>query len=77
MSDDLLTPRDVEIILCFPRGRAVKMARNGDIPHITLPTVGKERAEIRFIRSQVDEWLAAGCPAVEPETCSTTSGPTR
>ncbi len=62
MSKELLTPREVEHLFRFPHGRAVRLARKGAIPHVMLPTVGKERPEFRFIRSQIDDWLASGCP---------------
>ena len=45
----LLTPRDVDRLLRWPHGRALKAARQGTLPAITLPD-----GEVRF---DMDELL--------------------
>lgn len=67
MNADLLTPHEADAFLGVPRGRSAKLARGGKIPHVTLPTVGKERPELRFVRSQLEQWLTNGCPIPEPQ----------
>ena len=39
----LLTPREVDQLLRYPRGRAVKLAKTGKLPAVFLPD-----GEIRF-----------------------------
>jgi hypothetical protein len=43
MSSDLLTPREVDRLLRYPRGRSARLARKGKLQAIFLPD-----GEIRF-----------------------------
>lgn len=52
----LLMPREVDRIFRYPRGRAARLARDGKIPHITLPD-----GELRFDQLQIERLL---CPPV-------------
>lgn len=52
MNNDLLKPREVDIILRYPRGRSQKLAKRGLIPHVLLPD-----GEIRFDRQTLSRWL--------------------
>ena len=53
MITDLLTSRDLDRHLRYPRGRSVRLARRGLIPHIELPD-----GEIRFDPPIIERWLA-------------------
>lgn len=53
----LLVPREVDRLLRYPRGRAARLARNGQLRHVVLPD-----GEIRFRREDIDR-LLAGPPA--------------
>ncbi len=68
MNDTVMTPREVDRLLGFPRGRTLKLAKRGLIPHVVLPTVGKEPRQFRFVRSQIDAWISEGCPPVFSES---------
>jgi len=49
---ELLTGREVDRLLRYPRGRSARLARRGDIPHVELPD-----GEIRFDPSVLRDWL--------------------
>jgi hypothetical protein len=46
--DELITPRELDRILRYPRGRSARLARTGKLDCIRLPD-----GEIRFTLSQV------------------------
>lgn len=48
----LLMPREVDRLLRYPRGRAARLARIGQIPHIVLPD-----GEIRFDETDIEKLL--------------------
>jgi hypothetical protein len=50
--NELLTDNDVDRLLRFPRGRSLRLARKGLIPHVELPD-----RSIRFERVAIDAWL--------------------
>ena len=50
---DLLTPREVDRLLRWPQGRAVRYGQSGELPCIKLPG-----GELRFDRAQLERWLA-------------------
>ncbi|MEI7837853.1 MAG: hypothetical protein WCK05_15740 [Planctomycetota bacterium] len=54
MPNDILTPEEVDCLLRYPRGRAVKLAKAGLLPAIILPD-----GEIRFDRQAISEALEA------------------
>lgn len=45
----LLTPREVDRMLRYPRGRSLRLARAGKLPHVQLPD-----GEIRFSEEQLE-----------------------
>lgn len=49
----LLTPREVDQLLRYPRGRSVKLAKAGNLPAVFLPN-----DEIRFQSGVIDEWIS-------------------
>ena len=49
----LLTPREVDRLLRYPRGRSLRLARAGHLPHIRLPD-----GEIRFDEAEIDRLLS-------------------
>jgi hypothetical protein len=51
----LLMPREVDRILRYPRGRALRLAKAGKLPHILLPD-----GEIRFDRDELERAIRAG-----------------
>ena len=57
MGDELtlLTPRDVDRLLRWPRGRALKAARQGTLPAIVLPD-----GDVRFDRDELLRVLKCG-----------------
>jgi hypothetical protein len=60
----LLTAREVDRMLCYPRGRSVKLAKAGKIPHVLLPD-----GEVRFDADALRDFLrgCAGGPSPVPE----------
>ena len=56
----LLTPADVDRILCYPRGRSKRLAKRGKIPHVRLPD-----GEIRFDADVIDRWLRECVPTCD------------
>jgi glutathione S-transferase len=65
----LLMPREVDALLRYPRGRSLKLAKDGRLPFIRLPDdeVRFDEAEIlRFLeqRAQQDR----GFPRLSPST---------
>jgi len=60
--NELLTLRETDRLLGLPRGRTLKLARRNLIPHVVIPAVGKAPGEIRCLRTDVQRWLASGCP---------------
>ena len=48
----MLTGRDLDERLNYPRGRSERLARQGLIPHIVLPD-----GEIRFDHETIEDWL--------------------
>jgi hypothetical protein len=49
----LLTPEELDSLLRYPRGRAIKLAKTGLLPAIFLPD-----GEVRFDRGTIAEVLA-------------------
>lgn len=45
-------PREVDRLLRYPRGRSLKLAKAGKLPHVKLPD-----GEIRFDASEIDRHL--------------------
>ena len=43
MVDELLKPREVDLLLRYPAGRAARLAKKGLLPHVLLPD-----GELRF-----------------------------
>ena len=54
-ANELLTPREVDALLRYPRGRAVRLARAGLLPAVILPD-----GEIRFDAEKIKRVLAKG-----------------
>ena len=50
--DALLTPREVDQLLRYPRGRATRLARVGKLPAVIPPD-----GEIRFDPEAIEHWL--------------------
>lgn len=48
----LLMPREVDRLLRYPRGRSVKLAKAGRLPHVVLPD-----GEIRFDEDVIQRLL--------------------
>jgi hypothetical protein len=48
----LLMPREVDRLLRYPRGRSLRLARAGKLPHIKLPD-----GEIRFDEAEINSFL--------------------
>ena len=64
----LLMPREVDRMLRYPRGRALRLAKSGQLPAIRLPD-----GEIRFDSAQIDRILQQGItPALieQQEACA-------
>jgi len=51
----LLTPTDVDLMLAYPEGRTLKLARKHLIPHIRLPD-----GEIRLEQSAINRIVEQG-----------------
>ena len=56
VTNDLLTPEEVDRLFRYPRGRAVKLAKAGLLPAIFLPD-----GEVRFDRQAIGQALAGMC----------------
>jgi len=52
MSQNLLTPAEVDAILRYPFGKSKRLARKGRLPHILLPD-----GSIRFARRDIEAFL--------------------
>ena len=50
----LLMPREVDRLLRYPRGRSLRLARSGKLPHVVLPD-----GEVRFIEHEIEGLLTA------------------
>lgn len=48
----LLTPRELDRMLRYPRGRSLKLAKAGKLPHIVLPD-----GEVRFDEDEIEKVL--------------------
>lgn len=48
----LLVPREVDQMLRFPHGRAIKLERRGELPAVFLPD-----GEIRFDSEAIQAWI--------------------
>ena len=48
--DCLLKPTDVDALFRWPRGKAARLARDGTLPHVTLPD-----GSIRFNTAEVEK----------------------
>jgi hypothetical protein len=48
----LLMPREVDRHLRYPRGRSLRLAKSGKLPHVVLPD-----GEVRFLQHEIDELL--------------------
>ena len=48
----LLTPRETDQLLRYPRGRSVRLARQNKLPAIVLPD-----GEVRFDQATIDRML--------------------
>jgi hypothetical protein len=53
MPDEILTPEELDRLLRYPRGRAIKLARANLLPAIFLPD-----GEVRFERQAIADALA-------------------
>lgn len=60
---ELLTPRESDMLLRYPRGRSARLARKGLIPHVVLPD-----GEIRFQPAVVEKFLRDRAVAVKSAT---------
>lgn len=52
MDAEVLTTRELESLLNYPRGRAMRLVRAGGVPHVVLPD-----GSVRFLRSEIMDWL--------------------
>ena len=68
MTTDLLTSRDLDRHLRYPRGRSVRLARRGLIPYIELPD-----GEIRFDATVIRQWLQGRTDCAISEDCKMVS----
>ena len=60
---NLLTPREVDRLLRYPRGRSLRLAKAGRVSCIRLPD-----GEVRFDQSEIEKMLASTtAPAQEAE----------
>jgi hypothetical protein len=62
MDNELLRPTDVDLILAYPEGRTLKLARKNLISHIQLPD-----GEIRIEKSEIDRLIEQGRRSVADE----------
>lgn len=58
--DALLTPREVDQLLRYPQGRAVKLAHTGKLPAVFLPD-----GEIRFSPRDIETVAQSRPPEAE------------
>lgn len=60
----LLLPREVDALLRFPRGRAQRLAKTGELPAVFLPG-----GEIRFDAEALRAWIESRsrCIPIEVE----------
>lgn len=54
----LLMPREVDRMLRYPRGRALRLARAGQLPSVKLPD-----GEVRFDAEEIERVLREGSTA--------------
>ena len=52
MTEELLKPREVDLLLRYPAGRAARLAKKGLLPHVCLPD-----GELRFRESDLMQIL--------------------
>ena len=52
---ELLKPKEVDLLLRYPFGRALRLAKAKKIPHIKLPD-----GEIRFDKAEIERLLRKG-----------------
>lgn len=52
MAMTLLIPRQVDQLLRYPRGRSMKLAKAGKLPHVTLPD-----GEVRFLEAEIEQLI--------------------
>lgn len=55
MRNELIKPKDVDLIMQWPFGKSSRLARQGRMPHIVLPD-----GQIRFDPAEVENILANG-----------------
>ncbi len=55
MATELLTAREVDQVLRYPRGRSAKLARDGMIRCVRLPD-----GEVRFLKSEIKRLIESG-----------------
>jgi hypothetical protein len=53
MVDELLKPKEVDILLRYPAGRATRLAKRGLLPYILLPD-----GSIRFRQGDIEALVA-------------------
>ena len=72
METQLLTPREVDLLLRYPAGRTLRLAKAGRIPCIRLPD-----GEIRIDMADLETLLRRGAEGVQamPETTTHNSWP--
>ena len=51
-TNELVTPREVDLLLRYPRGRALRLARASKLPYVRLPD-----GEIRFRAQDIQQLL--------------------
>jgi predicted site-specific integrase-resolvase len=52
MTQRLLTPQDVSLLLTIPTRRVIRLVRRGLIPHIVMPD-----GELLFDSSDLESWI--------------------
>ena len=57
----LLVPRELDRLLRYPRGRSLRLAKAGKLPHIVLPD-----GEVRFDEEQIERLLQPVIPQPRP-----------
>lgn len=62
MTTALLTSREVDRLLRYSPGKAVRLAKRGKLPHIVLPD-----GSVRFREQDIQQLLASGSPTIEGE----------
>jgi hypothetical protein len=55
MISELLKPREVDLVLRYPPGKSLRLAKKGLIPYIVLPD-----GEVRFREEDLRQLLAPG-----------------